>query len=60
MIFPEFWSFSEAATKGTVIGAESSSVDGVLVLESADKALILPRMVSPHLNIVKPMAGTIC
>lgn len=53
-------SVPEAATKGTVVGAESSSVDGVLVLESADKALILPRIVSPHLNIVKPMAGTIC
>ena len=53
-------SVPEAATKGTVIGAESSSVDGVLVLESADKALILPRIVSPHLNIIKPMAGTIC
>ncbi|UUW08482.1 hypothetical protein NLG42_20545 [Flavobacterium plurextorum] len=53
-------SVPEAATKGTVIGAESSSVDGVLVLESSNKALILPRMVSPHLTIVKPMAGTIC
>lgn len=53
-------SVPEAATKGTVIGAETSSVDGVLVLESADKALILPRIVSPHLNIIKPMAGTIC
>jgi hypothetical protein len=53
-------SVPEAATKGTVIGAESSSVDGVLVLESSNKALILPRLASPHLNIIKPMPGTIC
>lgn len=53
-------SVPEATMKGTVIGAQSSEVDGVLVLESPDKALILPRMVSPHLNIIKPMAGTIC
>lgn len=53
-------SVPEAATKGTVIGASSSSADGVLVLESSNKALILPKVASPHLNIVKPMAGTIC
>ena len=46
--------------EGTVIGALSSSVKGVLVLETTDKALILPKVGSPHLNIVKPMAGTIC
>jgi hypothetical protein len=50
----------EAATKGTVIGATSSSVDGVLVLESSNKALILPKVASPHLNIISPMPGTIC
>ncbi|MTH16325.1 hypothetical protein [Flavobacterium sp. LC2016-01] len=53
-------SVPETPIKGTVIGAQSSSVDGVLVLESSNKALILPKVVSPHLNIVKPMAGTIC
>ena len=45
---------------GTVVGALSSLVKGVLVLETTDKALILPKTRSPHLNIVKPMAGTIC
>ncbi|MFB9078942.1 hypothetical protein ACFFLS_10415 [Flavobacterium procerum] len=49
-----------SGAKGTVIGAQSSDVDGVLVLESSNKALILPKVVSPHLNIIKPMAGTIC
>jgi hypothetical protein len=45
---------------GTVVGALSSPVKGVLVLETTDKALILPKVASPHLNIIKPMAGTIC
>ncbi|MEN2402782.1 hypothetical protein GKZ90_0023550 [Flavobacterium sp. MC2016-06] len=50
---------------GTVIGdsgieESASSVQGVLVLESSKKALILPKVASPQNNIVKPMAGTIC
>lgn len=45
---------------GTVVGALSSPVKGILVLETTDKALILPKTSSPHLNIVNPMAGTIC
>jgi len=53
-------SVPEASTKGTVIGALSSSAEGVLVLESPDKALILPKMASPQTTIVQPMAGTIC
>ncbi|MFB9079638.1 hypothetical protein ACFFLS_07100 [Flavobacterium procerum] len=53
-------SVPETNAKGTVIGAQSSAVDGVLVLESSNKALILPKVASPHLNIIKPMAGTIC
>ncbi|KFF04276.1 hypothetical protein [Flavobacterium reichenbachii] len=50
----------ESTIKGAVIGAQSSTTDGVLVLESSSMALILPKVVSPHLNIVKPLAGTIC
>jgi hypothetical protein len=53
-------SVPESVNKGTVVGALSSLVDGVLVLEAPDKALILPKVASPHLNIVQPMAGTIC
>ncbi|KRD07245.1 hypothetical protein ASE21_17240 [Flavobacterium sp. Root901] len=53
-------STTEASTKGTVIGAASSSADGVLVLESSNKALILPKVASPHLVISNPMPGTIC
>mgnify|MGYP003400404436 CR=1 FL=1 len=45
--------------KGTVIGAASSTAEGVLVLESATHALILPKVQDPHINIESPVAGTI-
>jgi hypothetical protein len=41
---------------GVIIGATSSVASGVLVLESTNKALMLPRVVSPHLNIKKPIS----
>lgn len=46
--------------EGVVIGAETSSVEGVLVLESSDKALILPKVNSPHLNVKSPYPGMMC
>jgi hypothetical protein len=46
--------------EGTIIGSETSSADGVLVLESTNKALILPKVVSPHLTVRSPHAGMIC
>ncbi len=43
---------------GVVIGASSTTVtSGVLVLESQTKALILPKMENPHLNIKDPEPG---
>lgn len=36
------------------------AVDGVLVLESSNKALVLPHVSNPHLNIKSPLAGTMC
>ena len=49
-----------ASDKVSVIGTQTSNAVGVLILESNDKALILPKMASPHLKIVAPEAGTIC
>jgi len=50
----------ETETTGFVaIGTTSPSANGVLVLESPDKAFILPKMASPHLNMVDPEPGTI-
>lgn len=42
----------------TVIGKRTSTASGVLVLESTTKAMVLPKMESPHLNILSPEAGT--
>ncbi|WP_410879241.1 hypothetical protein [Myroides sp. DW712] len=41
-----------------VIGNRTTSVSGVLVLESSNKAMVLPKMENPHLNILSPQAGT--
>lgn len=46
--------------KQTVMGARSTAVDGVLVLESSDKALVLPKVSSPHLNVKSPYPGMMC
>ncbi|MFC6096538.1 hypothetical protein ACFPVY_07740 [Flavobacterium qiangtangense] len=46
--------------KQTIIGSRTTSVDGVLVLESANKALVLPKVASPHLNVKSPYPGMIC
>ncbi len=45
---------------GVVLGADSSSASGVLVLESSDKALILPKVTNPHLNMKSPTIGAMC
>ena len=46
--------------KGVVIGALSSTADGVLVLESQDKAMILPQIATPHINVKNPYPGMMC
>lgn len=45
----------------TVIGVLGSAdkTPGILVLSDKDKAMILPKVASPHLNIIKPAAGMI-
>ena len=45
--------------EGVVIGAESSTKPGALVLESTTMALVLPKVAEPHLNILSPVAGTV-
>lgn len=46
--------------KGVIIGAPSSAADGVLILESLSKAMILPQITTPHLNVKSPYPGMIC
>jgi len=50
---------TELATSKTGIGTASGtdSTNGILVLTDADKAMVLPRVASPHLNIINPASG---
>ncbi len=50
---------TELTTSKTGIGTNSGtdSTNGILVLTDADKAMILPRVASPHLNIINPASG---
>ena len=45
---------------GTIIGAETSAAKGVLILESVDKAMILPKIANPHDTVKNPYPGMIC
>lgn len=46
----------EQITAKTGIGTPTST-DGILVLEDSDKAMILPKVPSPHENIIDPAPG---
>nr|WP_315027995.1 hypothetical protein [uncultured Chryseobacterium sp.] len=43
-----------------IMGAPTTTAPGVLVLESSNKALILPKIASPHLNVKSPYPGMMC
>ena len=45
---------------GVIIGANTSSASGVLVLESSNLALTLPKVDKPHQNVKAPYPGMIC
>lgn len=46
--------------KGVIMGEATSSADGVLVLESQNKAMILPQIATPHFNVKNPYPGMMC
>ncbi|BFO64045.1 hypothetical protein [Chryseobacterium sp. KCF3-3] len=46
--------------KGVIMGEATSTADGVLVLESQNKAMILPQIAAPHLNVKNPYPGMLC
>jgi len=50
---------NEGNGSGLIVGATTTTVEGVLVLESTDHALILPKVADPHLKVLSPTAGTI-
>ncbi|PZU79776.1 MAG: hypothetical protein DI529_17230 [Chryseobacterium sp.] len=49
-------SLTEQTGAKVSIGAVTST-PGILVLEDTDKAMILPKVANPHLNIVSPTSG---
>lgn len=51
---------NDIAANGVIIGSSTSSATGVLVLESGDRALILPKVLDPATNVKSPAAGMIC
>ena len=51
---------SDEKGKGIIIGDQGSTAEGVLVLEASDKALVLPKVNAPHLNVKSPHPGMIC
>lgn len=52
---------TDAASSKVAIGTNGSTdaTPGILVLTDTDKGMILPKVASPHLNIVNPAAGMI-
>lgn len=52
---------TELSSAKVVIGsnAASDTTPGILVLSDTNRAMVLPKMASPHLNIINPTAGMI-
>ena len=50
---------SDLDTAKVLIGGnpDTDTTPGILVLADTDKAMVLPKVASPHLNIVNPAAG---
>lgn len=46
--------------KGVIIGSETTNAQGVLVLESSDKAVIIPHIKNPHTTVKGPYPGMMC
>ncbi|MCX8525368.1 hypothetical protein OF897_15725 [Chryseobacterium formosus] len=49
----------ESNSAKAAIGSDGAAdtTPGILVLTDTDKAMVLPRVASPHLNIISPAAG---
>lgn len=45
---------------GAIIGKQNSTAQGVLILESDSKALILPKVINPVSAVKSPVPGMIC
>jgi len=52
-------SITDAPDAKVGIGTVNSSIPGILVLEDTNKAMVLPKVPSPHTNIINPEPGTL-
>lgn len=43
-----------------IVGSHTTNAAGILILESANKAMILPKITNPHLTVKSPYPGMIC
>ncbi|RYD90236.1 MAG: hypothetical protein EOP54_24290 [Sphingobacteriales bacterium] len=48
---------TDLPTAKTVIGDRNTAAPGILVLDSPDKAMVLPKVSRPAVNIINPSAG---
>ena len=46
--------------QGVIVGDKTSDAKGVLILESENKALVLPKIENPAKNVPSPYPGMIC
>lgn len=51
---------SDESGSGVIMGSETTDAKGILILEAADKALILPKIANPHLTVKSPYPGMLC
>ena len=45
---------------GVILGSDTTTTPGVLVLQATDKAMVLPKIANPHLTVKSPYAGMMC
>lgn len=48
---------TEQANSKVVIGTTNENTSGILVLSDTNKAMVLPKVAKPYLNIINPSAG---
>lgn len=46
--------------EGVIIGSATTQAKGALILESENRALILPKIYQPEINVKSPYPGMIC
>ena len=51
---------SNEVGNGVIIGAQTSNAKGILILESTNKAVILPHIKNPHTTVKSPYSGMMC